>query len=205
MEQRTEERQATEEEIAAAIAAVLAGAVVLPPGVAPVGAIAFLLRGLPGAPDASVSRAVARLVAGDLPSLPGRTGVLRRAYVDNLLYRAYYALTALRRVTGALGEGEELRDALSKEAAYFEAHKAASKQRERGARLNDAAAERFGPLLSWVHLGTAKTHRPSHLSAHGKNYLVDRPPESTDGALPAMAPHCDCIAGPPIPGAELLR
>lgn len=203
--------EATEEEIAASIALILAGGIDLPSGATPLSAIAALLLLLPGfsqtSEDASVANAVARLVVDDakpLPKLTETNTALRRAHIDNLVYRAHYAINATKRVAASVVEGEDLRGALRGEGRFLHQHLEANRVRAAGAKLNDAAAERWGPVLGWNHTGKAHTHRPNHVAADGANYRVDSPPVSTDGMLPGMALHCDCIAGPPHPGGRML-
>ena len=159
---------------------------------------------------ASLTGEVALLVVRDVPKPAGRPNGQLGAYADELVYRAMYGVNALKRLVDAAIGPEEGRQgrierALSVEPSYFRAHKAAAEQRAKGRVFNDAAAERFGSnVLSWIHTERATTHRPSHEAAHGKNYRVDSPPKATEGMLPGMALHCDCLAGPPIPGAEIL-
>jgi hypothetical protein len=199
---------AEEEQIAFDIALILTGGVVLPPSTTPLAAISallLLLPGLSGASGASVANAAARLVALDPPALPEEAGVLRAATLSNLSHRGHYAVAAFRRLAGSVARGDDLRQARRKEARFFAQHREAERMRTAGARLNDAAAERWGPILSWNDTGKAKTHRPSHLAADGKNYDVRRPPRSTGGILPGQAPNCDCVPGPPREGVEVMR
>jgi hypothetical protein len=202
-----EAQSISEEEVAAAIAAILAGQLALPAGVTLLAAITTLLGALPDAPDgpvtAATARAAARLVLEDPPKPPGRSEALRVAYADNLLYRAWYGVNAAKRLAASVSEGDDLRAALSKELAHYHRHREANAARTAGAKLNAAAAERWGPVLSWNHSG--KEHfRPHHKAADGKNYRVDRPPVSTEG-LPGTLLHCGCAPGPPKPNGEMLR
>ena len=203
-------QQSSEEEVAAAIAAVLAGGLVLPAGTTPLAAISALLGTL-GLPDASVRDAAARLVSEDPDLMPDnaaqlRAGpALRRAHLDNLIYRAYYAINAAKRITARVAEGEEasLRGALDKERPYLQQHREANRRREAAARMVDAAVELHGPVLGWRH-GHPKEPRPSHKAADGKNWEAGTVPLST-GALPGVLPGCTCVPVAPFPNAETLR
>ena len=211
-ERQANSRSPTEEEVAAAIALVLSGRL-SPPD--PEAAVAFALStlpalaALPSAPGGRVSREAASLVLRDLPRRAGPGGALLAAHRDNLLYRAWYGVNAAKRVAASVldGEGpvgERLRKALSAESPYFAAHKRASGKRTAGARLNDAAAERFGPILGWNHGSHGPNDRPHHVAANGLNFDVRNPPKETEG-LPATLTHCGCVPGPPRRGARMLR
>lgn len=198
-------QQHSEEEIAAAIALVLAGDTsVLPAGVAPLAAIAALLGLLSGAPGDSVRDAAVRLIVEDTRPDINETGALGGAHITNLVYSAHYAINAMRRLQASVSEGEDLREALATEGRYLQQHRQAKEARVAGARINQAAVERWGPILGWHHTNKAETHRPSHVAAHGANYRPDAPPRSTEGMLPGMALHCDCVPGPPQPNARIL-
>jgi hypothetical protein len=196
-------RAGLEEEVAAAIAALLVGAVPLPAGISLVGAVSALLGVLPGAPDGPTRDAAARLVAQDRTGALGGTGALRRAYVDNLLHSAYYAINASRRLGVAVAGGEDLRAALSREGRYLVQHREANRRREAAARMVEAAVELHGPVLGWKH-GDPKEPRPTHEAADGRNFRADRVPVST-GALPGVLPGCTCTVTASFPGAETLR
>lgn len=192
-------------EAAAAIAALVVA------GTATAGAVAAVLTLLRGISVPSVPRAAAEMVLSELPQRPTPGDQLMGAtWWSNLIYRGLYGVNAAQRLQDAhdaalKADNEELyRSALIREGAYFHDHLEASEQRRRGAQLNGAAMERFGPVLGWVHLGTARTHRKEHERAHGKNYDPLSPPISTKGYLPGQARHCDCTAGPPQRGAEML-
>lgn len=199
--------QASEGEIAAAIALILAGRVEVP---SVVGAIAALLRMIPGLPSLSeddVSLPVARMVSrisGATPK-PGDAQIAVNA--ANLSYRAHYAIEATKRVALKVADGAGPREALSTERTHLVQHLEASEARSSGAALNEAAAKRWGPVLSWRHAASRKgaaNHRASHVAADGANFDVRNPPQSTDGMLPGQALHCDCLPGAPIPGARML-
>lgn len=211
-EQTSEQESPADEEVAAAIAAILLGVVVVPDVRE---AVATLLSHLGGLAQGALTLAVATLVVQDLPTLPrgsgGPTEALEAALANapasagarrgNLIYRAHFAVNAAKR----LAKAEDFRDGLREEVRLFEAHKEASAQRLLGAHMNDVAAARFGPILSWNHHPRGGvSHRPSHVRANGMNYDVRNPPKATDGMLPGMAMWCDCMPGPSIRGARML-
>ncbi len=208
-----EQPQETYAEEAAVIAAILAGTLVVPNPAEAIAAVLLsvapaALLALPAA-AANVALGVASLVV-QAPRNSGARGSLLTArgagpasegqLLREAAYKGFYALNALRRVAAAEDKSQQLR----RERRFFGQQLEASRRRTAGAALNDAAAAIHGPVLSWVHTGRAKTHRPSHEAAHLSNYDVRNPPRSTDGLLPGMAMHCDCVAGPPIPGARML-
>ena len=193
-----------EEEIAAAIALILAGGVVVASVAA---AIASLLRLLPGLPDIEIddlTASVGRMVSGITEGETGRSGGEISVSAANLSYRAHYAIEATKRIANSVSEGEGLRGALEGERRHLAQHLDACEARRTGAVMNEAAAERWGPLLSWNHPNTGKDHRPSHVAANGANFDVRRPPQSTEGMLPGQALNCHCSVGPPIPGGRML-
>ena len=207
------QEQATEEEIASAIALILAGGVTLPSGTTPLAAIAALLSLLPSLgdfaedePGGSVANAVARLVVEDAPEVSrpaeGLTGSLRRAQLDNLSYRAHYAIQAMRRISGAVVEGDDLRGALKSEGRYLTQHLEASRRRVAGAKMIDAAVELHGPVLGWKH-GHPNEPRPNHADADGANFEAGSVPTSTQ-ALPGVLPGCTCTVVAPYPGGRML-
>lgn len=199
---------ATEEEIAASIALILAGGISLPSGATPLSAIAALLLLLPGFPQSaengSVANAVARLVVDDakpLPNLTETNTALRRAHIDNLVYRAHYAINATKRVAASVVDGD-LRGALQSEGRFLHQHLEANRRRVAGAKMVDAAVELHGPLLGWKH-GHPSEPRPSHAAADGANFDATTIPVSTE-ALPGVLPGCTCTVTAPVPGARML-
>jgi hypothetical protein len=211
MEQRQQSRpeSAQEEEIAAGIAALLAGFFAVTTTAALVNAISSLLQLLPGLPDfgsdedetlsgASVTRSVARLVVRDRQT-PGSSQTLRNAHVDNLLHRAHYAINATKRVV----RSEDIRKGFAKERMYFAAHREAERRRTAGAKMVDAAIELHGPLLGWKH-GHPKEPRPTHLQADGMNFDARSVPAYT-GALPGVLPGCTCTVTAPFENGRVLR
>jgi hypothetical protein len=200
-----------EEEIAAAIALILAGGVVLPPSTTPLAAISALLLLIPGLPSfagseasgASVANAAARLAVTDTPRLPESSGALRTATVNNLSYRAHYAVEAMKRLAGSVASGEDLRGALRKEARYLAQHREAERRRTAGAKMVEAATELHGPILGWKH-GHPREPRPAHLRADGMNFDATRIPAST-GAMPGVLPGCTCTVVAPFENGRMLN
>lgn len=206
--QRESSESLTEAQIAALIAAILAGSVVIPASMTLVGAVVVLLESLPSPPDGSVIDAVAEMVVGDREALFGGSEgnvASLEALTNNSGYQALYAIAAVRRIARAVEGGDDLGDALSREKHNHDLHVNAIETRNRGAKLNVAAAERFGNVLNWNHTGTARTHRHPHVAADGKNYNIFEPPASTDYMLPGMEPNCDCVPAAPVQGAGVLR
>jgi hypothetical protein len=196
----------TEESIAAAIALILAGQVVVASVVGAIAALLKLIPGLPDVGDSDVSTPIARMVSRIGRDAPRASGGEITANASNLSYRAHYAIEATKRIAQDVKNGGSVRDALKGEGRYFTAHLEASEAREAGAQLNNAAARRWGPVLSWRHPETGgRDHRPSHVAADGANFDVRNPPQFTDGMLPGQALHCHCVPGAPIPGARMLR
>src|SRR5918998_6004369 len=132
----------TEEELAAVVAAILAGhfMAAVPTG-NPIAAISSLLRSLidlPGTPRASVADEVARLTVAALPERPATSQsstFASLAYVDNLIYRARYAIAAMRRLEAAIAaeqdapHGGALEAALLSEDRHFDSHQDAMRLR----------------------------------------------------------------------------
>lgn len=185
----------TDQEVAALITDILSGTV--SSGMTPAQAISFVLGELEPTPLPEVRVTVAALTA-DAASLPGV------AYPGNAAYGGFYAVRAAHRIGQGL-QGGTLSDAVLAERHNFLRHADAQLTRSLGWDVNRSMAERHGNVLSWHHLNIAKTHRPSHVLADGRNYRVDTFPRTTFGALPGMEPNCDCVPGPPIAGAPLLR
>lgn len=194
----------TEAEIAAAIALILAGQVVVTSATGAIAALLALIPGLPDLGEDDVSVPVARMVSRIRADVPNASEGQIRANASNLSYRAHYAIEAIKRIAGKVKNEEPLRDALRAERTYLRQHLEASEARTNGAALNEAAARRFGPVLGWVHTGRTHTHRPSHVAANGANYRIERPPAATEGMLPGQALHCDCVPGPPFPNGRML-
>jgi hypothetical protein len=206
-----DQQSSTEEEVAALVAAILAGSVVVPnPALAIAEALLNLIPSfLPSAIKVRISADIARLVVQDQPTPTNRTGANLAASQSNLAYRALYAVSAVKRLVKAIrGPGEEsvedrLTKALSAERSYLEGHLNASRRRTQQAAVLDAMVNAHGPVLSWNHRDIGKTHRPSHLRADGSNFDIRTVPRSTE-AFPGFLPGCHCFAAPPIPGARKL-
>lgn len=204
----SESSSTAEEQIAATITLLLAGGLPLPEGTTLAAAVAALLLMLPDAPEAPVAEPVAEAVAGlvvrDQPPIPDAPVATQKAYRQNVAFRAHYAVNAVRRVAVDVVGGRSLAESIAAERSNWQAHLDASETRLTGARLNDAAAERWGPELGWYDTGRATTHTHEHQMASGNNYRVDIPPKETDGYLPAQRYKCDCVPGPPHENGRLL-
>jgi hypothetical protein len=188
-----------EEAAAAAIAGLFLGAATV--SIAAVAAILVPLAPTSVSSDAVVDAAenVAKMVLRDPPDVSGsgRGPAEDRAIVENLLHRGFYGVAAFRRLLS----GKPLED----EGRFFDMHQQANDTRLKGARVNDAAADRWGSLLGWHHHGTARTHRPGHVDADRKNYDLTRLPPISTGGWPGTLPGCDCSPAAPYPGAPLLN
>jgi hypothetical protein len=208
----SETRQSpTEQEVAALVAAILAGSESAPnPPLAIAEALLNLLPAfLPSDVKVRISADVARLVSDGQLEQSGGSQAIVVAQRSNLAYRALYAVQAVRRLVEAVrGPSEEsvterLNKAFGEERRFLGQHLAQSKSRaEKGAVLQ-ALANAYGNELSWNHRDIGLTHRPSHTRASGKNFDIREVPKST-GSLPGMEPGCHCFAGPPIPGARQI-
>lgn len=127
----------------------------------------------------------------------------RATRLENVLRRAYYAIAATKRIGGATLGGKPLTEATKAERPHLQAHRRAGKERLAGAKMNDAASERWGDVLSWHHGPVTHASRHNHVAASGKNYRVSKPPTSTEG-LPGTLPGCGCTPSSPMPGAPLI-
>lgn len=195
-------------EEAAVIAAILSGSLSVSNPAEAVAAI--LLSAAPAALLAApeVAASVAFGVASLIVQAPGRSGppsargvgpASRGQFLKETALKGFYAFAALRRVALA----EDRAKAFTRERRYLSQQLEAARQRMAGAALNDAAAEKWGTVLSWRHGPNGPNDRPHHVAADGANYRVDRPPLETEG-LPGTLLHCDCTPGPPIKGARML-
>lgn len=196
----------TAEEAAAAIAALL----LLGGAGATVGAIAAVLMQLPGVVPNLAERA-ARLTLMDLPTRPQAPDqIIAATWWANLMRRGLYAANAATRLSGAYSEAERVGDegpieaAVEAERRYFGQHVDQSETAIQGAVINAAAVDRYGRILGWIHPGRTKTHRREHERAHRQNYDPLNPPAATSRFLPAQALFCECVPGPPWPGAPTM-
>jgi hypothetical protein len=197
-----------EAEIVAAIALVLMGEAKVPDSKSAVASLlALLLPTLPAALSARVSAEAASLALRDLPELLQGSGALAAASRGEFSYRAGYALAAVGRLAGAVAGDADFGAALRAEGAYFGAHREASRRRLASARLQDAAADVWGPILGWRHgvNGTPSAPRPHHVAANGANYDVRNGPPVETGGWPSSLRHCSCAPGPPVAGGRMLR
>lgn len=197
---RRKRPSATEEEVAFAIAQLLLDQIEAPDKTAAVVAALHALGLFSEASEASRANEIAELVLRPLPAFSSGTAESRAAR-DNALWRGEYAVAAAKR----LSQAADTEKALRTEESYFEAHLNAGKRRIAGARINDAAVERYGNVLSWHHTKGPVNAREHHLKADGANYDASGEPPHETGAWPGQLPNCGCVPGPPKAGARLLR
>lgn len=199
--QQVQQSNLSEEEVAFFVAYLLAGGD-LPRGTSLIGAVAGLLRLLPGAPDADVTARVARRVVLNKPEAPRGAGAIGAARVSNLSHAGHYAVQATKRIVGKIAGGEGVAASLEGERRHLIQHLEANRRRLAGARMVDAAAELHGPLLGWKH-GHPTESRPNHAAADGQNFVAAAVPASTE-ALPGVLPGCTCTITAPFEGAQTL-
>jgi len=175
-----------------------------------------LVTGTP-ALAARIAEAVARQATQDPPGLVlaatpeaqggGLQELVSRARRESLLYRGFYAVAAVRRLSAAAildGPGG-LEQAIAREARYFQGHKDATTRRMAGANGVQVAATLYGVILGWYHLNPTLDPRPDHLDAHGHNFrAVPALPPAMTGVWPGVLPNCGCVAGPPHRDGELI-
>ncbi len=208
---QTSDQTTTEEEVAALVAAILAGSVSIPiPTLAIAEALLNLVPGfLPTPVQVRISADVARMVSEVGTNTQRPSGASLAAQRGNLAYRALYAVQAVKRLVKAVsGPSEEpveerLERAFNAERSYLLAHLNASRRREQQGAVLDALANAYGPILSWNHRDIGRSHRPSHLKADGANFDIRQVPTSTEG-FPGFLPGCHCFGGPPIPNARVI-
>ena len=180
------EQGLSEEEIAAVIAAILAGHfMAATPGGSPVAAITRLLRpsiDLPGAAGDSIADGVARLAVTGVPKRPAasqNSDFALLAYVDHLVFRAHYAVVAMRRIVASVETEEDvppqkrLEAPMTREAAHFGRHQDGMRRRVASLTMVEAAVERWGPVLGW-RLGHSTAPRTSHIDADEQNFDTRR-------------------------------
>lgn len=162
---------------------------------------------------ASVAEEAARLTLTDPPAFdPEAEEFERRATLENVLLRGFFAQASARRLTQAVRgpsdtpTEERLAKARAAERSYLEAHRSAAARRLEGAKKTDRAREMFGEMVSWNHgaRGTPEEPRPAHVAADGKTWALRRGIPISTGALPGVLPGCSCAWGPPKAGAEML-
>ncbi len=153
---------------------------------------------------AAIAAVVARKVVEDRPTrTPAQPAEASVDTLEDKLMRGMYATAALERLAEGYRQGK-LDEAIQAEDRFFAQHQEAEQRRIVAREKRDAAIAKHGNILGWHHLNQTKTHRPSHLAAHRKNFDPMHPPKST-GGLPGFLPGCDCEAGPPWPNAEMLN
>jgi hypothetical protein len=192
-----------------ATATVVAGvlAVVISPG----DAVAQLAPAFARQRISAAALGAALAVVMSMP--PGGTGFYGPATSTvarlNLVRRAQFVLASARRVQTALVAarsngtplGQALADAVTAERRYYGQHLMAGWNRETAAARVDSEAMTHGLLLGWYTRIDARTSREC-LAADRHNFRADQMPAI---GYPGMVhPHCRCLPGPPLPGAQLL-
>lgn len=194
--------------LAAATAAATAGTV------API--VALLMRRPERRDEPQVPRivaiAVTQLVLRQTPpNGGGRLGEAgRRMQRLNILRRAQYVLAAARRVTRQLGTDrsrEAVAEALRREQQFWRQHQEASTKRTQAAAVADSVAQqhgvptRRGTILGW-HAENDERTTGECRAAHGKNWIVERPPRI--GIPGTVHVHCRCRPVAPWPTRQLV-
>ncbi|WP_190824672.1 structural protein [Saccharopolyspora pogona] len=207
-EQQPPDGQALEDAaIVAGLAVLLASAATVPPLAA---IVALLMRPPKQRGEPKVSRTAATVAARLVlqqrqpPATPtGAAG--RQMQRLNIQRRAQFLLAAARRITRQIGTNrskEAVVKALQAERRYWQQHVEASAKRERAASLVDSTAERegvrqpatpggkVGTVVGW-HATLDDRTDPDCRAAHGKNFIVERPPRI--GLPGAVHPACRCV------------
>ncbi|MGW1676024.1 phage minor head protein [Saccharopolyspora sp. NPDC002376] len=134
----------------------------------------------------------------------------RQMQRTNLLRRAQFLLAAARRVTRQIGTGrsrEALVEALRREQRFWRQHRQASVKRTQAAAVADSAADQHGvptktgTVLGWSSQMDDRTTAECR-AAHGKNWIVERPPRI--GIPGTVHVHCRCRPVAPWPTKQLV-
>ena len=175
-------------EAAAAIGAMLSGAIKVP---SKRKALGFVLGQLAGDIPTRAANAVARFVLEKVPRIR-RTDepLVANARRENLLMRSFYAINAAERLRSAEDPGE----AYEAEKRHFQAHQQASENRLRAAREAEDAVRKYGPVPGWHGILDEKTD-PECRERIGTNFDTRAQPWPLPGTV---HPHCRCWAGPPF-------
>jgi hypothetical protein len=118
-------------------------------------------------------------------------------YAQELLYKAWYAVNAMQRITSSSDPTEAFR----RERRYHAQHLDAQEQRSRQRQIRDVLSEIYGKTLCWYSVLDEGT-TPECREAHGKNFDVDVPPAI--GYPGTVHGKCRCTAGPPHQNAEMV-
>ena len=133
----------------------------------------------------------------------------------NVQRRAQYLLAAGRRITRdvlADSSRDGLVAAIGRERRYWQQHLEASTRRELAGAAVDTAADQHGELrvtghgkvgtvLGWHAILDSRTD-PACRAAHGKNFILERPPRI--GLPGTVHPACRCVAVPPYRTRQLV-
>lgn len=120
--------------------------------------------------------------------------IVRAAASRDVAYRAAYVVKAAGRMQQVLDDGGNLGDALRKEAANFEAHRAARRKRLDAAAATASNAEMFGPLLGWYRNHMLDSDIDCRV-ADGHNFYAST--GTVIGYPGSVHPNCGCTSGPP--------
>lgn len=128
--------------------------------------------------------------------------IARAAAHADVYFRAAYLTKAANRLQRDLDAGANLRDALRREVANFEAHKAARQKRLEAAGQAASSAELYGTLLGWYRNPLLDSDTDC-IVADGHNF--DAAQGTIIGWPGAVHPKCGCHAGPPHEGAGMVN
>lgn len=132
-----------------------------------------------------------------------RLGADATARAREAVYRAVYAVNAVKRVRAAEGVSGTI-EAIGRERRNNALQREAAKRRLAADEMTVKAVELWGPTLGWYHLNPTEDPRPHHYRADRCNWRPARGAPKETGSLPGAEPNCGCVAGPPILGARML-
>ena len=144
-------------------------------------------------------RKALRLVLGivdrfPLPRQEAIGAAQRFAIEQNLLRRAAYIPTSMKRIEGALARGDSAEEAVIPEHRYFAQHVQAAQQRVLSAEKIDGLRWRYGDVLGWYAYPDGKVTAECR-DANGKNFRADVPPRI--GWPGFVHVNCRCYPGRP--------
>jgi SPP1 gp7 family putative phage head morphogenesis protein len=208
-QQRPRQQAPTDQQLAGAVIAALAGYYTAKAITAALRA-PFKAAGISGA---ALSAVAALVSSWPHEPMEGTGPATRWAIRANLSRRAQFFIAAARRVQAAIVSArsqdqpvmQAIRDALTAEQKYMRQHVAASTQRIQAGSAVDGMAATYGNLLGWrAHLDERTS--PGCRRADGKSFYANRPPiiEGAPAYPGSVHPHCRCSPGPPRPGAPIL-
>lgn len=135
-------------------------------------------------------------------------GKVREVRDSEVYFRAAYLANAAKRMQAALDAGATQREALRREAPYYQSHERARRGRldsaaqvQTAARMFGASDER-GTLVGW-YLNPLLKNEVECITANGHNFYAE---EGTVIGLPGSVHNgCGCYASQPIEGAGLVN